>query len=63
MNIAHIVPTEVSGICDIATGQCIVVETEIDTPHDTATGEISQLSEVPDDGPGVFPRPWQRQAS
>ncbi|MGH2936603.1 MAG: hypothetical protein ACRDPE_00600 [Solirubrobacterales bacterium] len=42
MNITQIVPTELSGFCDVATGECIVVDPtadagpDADNPHGTS---------------------------
>jgi hypothetical protein len=49
----EIMPTELSGFCDVVSGECIVVDT--DTHTDTAvaggsaTDDTSQPPEVPDD--------------
>jgi hypothetical protein len=55
MNILEIMPTELSGFCDVATGECIVVATDTDTDtataHGPTTDDTSQPPEVPDDRP------------
>jgi hypothetical protein len=53
MNITQITPTELSGYCDVATGECIVADTDTETPHGSATEESSQLPDVPHNGPTV----------
>ncbi len=63
MNVAKIVPTEVAGFCDVATGECVVIETDSDTPHDPATGEIAQLPDVADDESGVSGKPSKPPAA
>jgi hypothetical protein len=51
MNIPEIMPTELSGFCDVATGECIVVDADTDTAHGPANGDTSQPPEVPEDRP------------
>jgi hypothetical protein len=53
MSIPEIMPTEVSGFCDVATGECIVVDTETDaaTAGGSSTDDTCQPPEVPDDRP------------
>jgi hypothetical protein len=53
MNIPEIMPTELSGFCDVATGECIVIDIDmdIDTAHGLATDNTSHRPEVPDDRP------------
>jgi hypothetical protein len=55
MNIPEIMPTELSGFCDVATGECVLVDTDTDTDTATAGGSAtdgtSQPPEVPDDRP------------
>jgi hypothetical protein len=55
MNIPEIMPTELSGFCDVATGECTVVDTGADADAATAgcsaTDDTSQSREVPDDRP------------
>jgi hypothetical protein len=53
MNIPEIMPTELSGFCDVTTGECIVVDTDTDaaTTGGSATDDPSQPPEVPDDRP------------
>jgi hypothetical protein len=53
MNIPEVMPTELSGYCDVATGECIVTDTDTDaaTAHGPATDDTSQPPEVPDDQP------------
>jgi hypothetical protein len=51
MNIPERIPTELSGFCDVATGECIVVNTDTDAAnnHGPATEDTSQPPEVPAD--------------
>jgi hypothetical protein len=58
MNIPEIMPTELSGFCDVATGECIVVDTDTDAATDggSATDGTSQPPEVPDDQPAHPPK-------
>ena len=44
MNIPEVMPTELSGFCDVATGECIVIQTDTDTAttHGPATDDASQ---------------------
>jgi hypothetical protein len=55
MNVPEIMPTELSGFCDVATGECIVVDTDTDTDAATAGGstidDTSQPPQVPNDQP------------
>jgi hypothetical protein len=55
MNIPEVMPTELSGFCDVATGECIVVDTDTHANAATASGsaadDTSQPPEVPDDRP------------
>jgi hypothetical protein len=53
MNIPEIMPSELSGFCDVATGECIVVDADTDaaSAHGPATEDSSQPPEVPDDRP------------
>jgi hypothetical protein len=55
MNIPEIMPTELSGICDVATGECIVVDTdtEVATAGGSATDDTSQPPEAPDERPAL----------
>lgn len=39
MNITEIIPTELSGYCDVETGECITTETG--TPHGTTTESVA----------------------
>lgn len=43
MKITEIIPTELSGYCDIETGECITGETG--TPHDTATEDVAHTED------------------
>jgi hypothetical protein len=49
MNIPEIMPTKLSGFCDVATGECI--DTDTPTAGDSATDDTAQPPEVPDDRP------------
>jgi hypothetical protein len=53
MNIPEIMPAELSGFCDVATGECIVADTDTDaaTAGGSAIDDTSQPPEVPDDRP------------
>jgi hypothetical protein len=51
MNIPEIMPTELSGFCDVATGECVVADTDTATAHGPATDDTSQRPEDPDDRP------------
>jgi len=53
MDITKIIPAELSGFCDVATGECVVTDTDTDaaTAHGPATEGTSQPLEVPDDRP------------
>ncbi|MCL2393483.1 MAG: hypothetical protein FWC87_02250 [Acidimicrobiaceae bacterium] len=51
MNIPEVMPTELSGFCDVATGECIVVDADIDT--EGATEVTSQPPEIPNDRPAL----------
>jgi hypothetical protein len=53
MNIPEIMPTELSGFCDVATGECIIVDTDTDTATagGSATDDTPQPPEVLDDRP------------
>jgi hypothetical protein len=58
MNITEIIPTEISGYCDVETGECITAETG--APHGTPTEVPSQPYEIRH--PGLISRscPWTR---
>lgn len=45
MNITQIVASELSGFCDVATGECIVAEPE--TPPDAKTDTTSNNRDAP----------------
>jgi hypothetical protein len=49
MNITEIIPSELYGFCDIKTGECVVAETETETPPGRETDDTSHSPEVPDD--------------
>jgi hypothetical protein len=51
MSIPEIMPTELSGFCDVATGECIVADagTDAATAGGSATDDTSQPPELPDD--------------
>jgi hypothetical protein len=53
MNITEVIPTELTGFCDVATGECIVAGTDTETPHGSAIEDTSQRPEVPDNRPAV----------
>jgi hypothetical protein len=57
VNIPEIMPTELSGFCDVATGDCVVIDTDTDaaTAHGSATDDTAQPLAVPDDQPLVVP--------
>jgi hypothetical protein len=42
MNIPQIMPTELSGYCDVATGECNVIDTDTAGAHGPATEDTSQ---------------------
>jgi hypothetical protein len=43
MNIIEILPTEISGYCDVESGECITTETG--TPHGTPTENAAQTDD------------------
>lgn len=43
MNITEIIPTELSGYCDVATGECVTAEA--DAPQDTTTENIARTGD------------------
>jgi len=49
VKITEIIPAELSGFCDIATGECVDADTE--TPDGTATEDNSQRPEVLENRP------------
>jgi hypothetical protein len=55
MSIPDIMPTELSGFCDLTTGECIVVDTDTDaaTAGGSAPDGTSQPPEVSDDQPAL----------
>jgi hypothetical protein len=57
MNITEIIPTEISGYCDVETGECITAETG--TPHGTPTENAAhtddQISTMLDDHENLEP--------
>jgi hypothetical protein len=42
MNITQITPTALAGYCDVATGECIVADSDPEMTHGSATEESSQ---------------------
>ena len=57
MNITEIIPTELSGYCDVQTGECITAET--DTPHSTTTENVAHAD---DQSPTMLDHSENRQA-
>jgi hypothetical protein len=43
MKITEIIPTELSGYCDVETGECITAETG--TPQDTPTEKVAPIDD------------------
>ena len=50
MNIPEIIPIDLSGFCDVATGECFVY----DTSPGSATEKAPERSEEKDDGPALL---------
>lgn len=57
MNITEIISTELSGYCDVQTGECITAETG--TPHSTATENVAHTD---DQSPTMLDNSEIRQA-
>jgi hypothetical protein len=51
MNITEIMPTKLSGFCDVATGECIDTDTDTATAGGSVADDTPQPPEVPDDRP------------
>lgn len=43
MNITEFIATELSGYCDVQTGECITAEP--DTPHNATTGNVAHTDD------------------